>query len=333
MEYPNNRSSSLREGVDLSPEAREAAAVDAQVDALRAYFSKRPDARCLVVIDPSKRELTLEEGQASALAGLERAYVEIDHDAFPEAHRAYLIELDLSSREGVSALTESVQLAFEDRRPESMAGGLGQRIGGWLVTLSTMTDVAAHWSSHALQYNDEGRPCVLRFYDARALSLIWPVLSEPQQQALLGPIEAWHALDAGSEPCVYARKSGSRASLSLTREQWQSIQRHGPVNRALAQFAANFGRQPQPAEVQAAVASAARAERHGLSDPDDQAAFIEHTLMWHPQFDLHPTVLQLLGARAPDEFYTATIGELTDEQIGEIRDGAWYERLNGAAPR
>lgn len=333
MKQPNHRTGNASPGADASAEATEASAIEAQVGNLRAHFAKHPGMRCLLVVDPSKRDLKQDDGQQGSLAELERAFIEVEHDGFPEAHRPYLIELDLSGRDGIERLTTSVRLAFEDRRPDSMAGGLGQQIGGWLATSASAIDVAEHWSRQILQYDENGSAFVVRFYDSRALSLIWPILRESQRQALLGPINNWYALDACAQPCTYARTVRSQAALSLTPEQWQRIHRHGVINQALALHAMNVGRQPLPGEIEVAEASSERAERYGLFDDRDQVAFVGHALMWHPQFDLHPKVLEILGARAPKDFYTAVIEQLASEDVEAIRNGAWYDRLNASAAR
>ncbi|AKM04537.1 DUF4123 domain-containing protein [Burkholderia pyrrocinia] len=316
--------------MDESPEA---AVIGAAVSGLRAYFSKRPEMHCYLVVDPSQRDLMNDDEESERFEDLTSAIVEVRHDAFPDGHRPCLVELDLAIREGVDVLVESVRVAFEDRRPMSMAEGLGQRVGGWLASEASLAEVAEHWSRHVLQYNEEGRPCALRFYDTRALSLIWPMLSQEQQQALLGPVKVWHALDACAKSCAYSVPAGSRDELSLTTEQWQRIHRHGLINRALALYAMAVDRQPEPSEVVVADAAAARAAHYGLFDRDDCVAFIGNALTWHPEFDLHPKVLQLLDARTPDQFYTAAVGVLTEADVAEIRDGAWYARLSASSSR
>ena len=311
---------------------------DAQIKSvnatLREWFSRHKDMRCLLAVDPSQRDLTSDDVDARALfADLTRGDVLIQHDAFPEAHRPYLLELDLSTPEGVEALAQSARIAFEDRLPDSMAEGLGQRIGGWLASSASLDEVTAHWSRLVLQRNDSGRACVLRFYDSRALALLWTVLSPVQQQAMLGPVRAWHVLDAGAKPIAHLASSDPRSNFMLSAEQWREIQRHGHVNRALALHARTCGRQPEPNEIEAAVAAAARAERYGLIDRDDWVAFIGHALSWHPQFDSHPKMLQLLARRAPDDFYTAHIEQLSANEIDEIRQGFWHQRLGAPASR
>ncbi|WP_027818427.1 DUF4123 domain-containing protein [Paraburkholderia bannensis] len=316
----------------------DAAAMDAQAqaltDSLKRWFGNHANMRCFLAVDPSQRDLTAELAQSDAsFAALPRADVIVDHDAFAPSHRPYLVELDLSTPTGASALAHSVQAAFDDRQPDSMASGLGQRIGGWLASTASLEEVALHWSRLVLQRDASGRACVLRFYDPRALDLLWSELSPAQQQALLGPARAWHTLDAGARPVVRECAQTSSAHFALRPEQWSVIHQHGLVNRALALHAYEHGRQPGPAEVEAALDAAARAQRYGLTDRDDQIAFIGHAIAWHPQFDLHPKVLQLLGRRAADDFYTATISQLSADEVDEIRQGTWYERLRPSASR
>ncbi|WP_423383599.1 DUF4123 domain-containing protein [Burkholderia sp. LMG 32019] len=299
--------------------------VDSMASVLRAYFSQQRESRCYLVVDPSQRALPQSDEGASSFDDLPSAVVEIAHEAFPDNHRPYLIELDLSTSEGVALLIESVRLAFEDRKPDAVAKGLGQRIGGWLASEATLEHIAGHWSSNVLQIDDQGRRCALRFYDARALSLMWPILSEAQKRALLGPVKAWHALDACAKPCVYASEAALRTELDLTDRQWPDIHRHGLINRALALHMLATQRQPRSSEVETAIASATRAEQHGLVDREDKIAFIGHALTWHPYFDRHPSVARALRQRAPDEFYTAAVGELSEDEIEAIRRGTWYD--------
>lgn len=310
---------------------------DARIESLNVvlteWFSRHRDMRCFLAVDPSQRHLTRDDDR-EPFASLPRADVVIDHDTFPEAHRPYLLELDLSTPAGVDALAQSVRVAFDDRRPESMAEGLGQRVGGWLASHASLEEVAAHWSRLVLQRDVSGRACVLRFYDSRALALLWTVLSQAQQQIMLGPVRAWHLLDASAKPSVHLASPDARAdNLMLSPAQWHEIHRHGLVNRALALHAQASGRQPEPDEIETAVAAAARAERYGLTDRDDRVAFVSHALAWHPEFDSHPKVLQLLGRRATDDFYTAEIGRLSPDEIDEIRQGSWHQRSDASVSR
>lgn len=310
---------------------------DARIESLHIalieWFRQHQEMHCFLAVDPSQRDLTSDDADDSGpFVSLSRADVIIDHDAFPEAHRPYLLKLDLSTPAGVEALAQSVRVAFEDRRPASMAEGLGQRVGGWLASPASLNEIAAHWSRLALQRDERGRACVLRFYDSRALALLWTVLSHTQQQAMLGPVRAWHVLDASARPGIRLASLDSRESFTLSAAQWHVIHQHGLINRTLALHAQVCGRQPEPSEIEVAVAAAVRTDAYGLFDRDDQVAFVGHALAWHPQFDLHPTVSQLLAHRAMEDFYTSEVGQLSNDEIEEIRQGCWYERLSKKAP-
>lgn len=334
MEYLQTEDPVHSESASISHTMDENTRIELLNITLTEWFSRNRGMRCLLAVDPSQRDLTSGDVDDKVpFASLPRANVIIDHDAFSESHQPYLLELDLSTLQGVDALARSIRIAFEDRRPESMAQGLGQRIGGWLASSASLEDVAAHWSRLVLQYDDGRRVCVLRFYDSRALALLWNVLSRAQQQAMLGPVKAWHVLDATSRPIVHLSASDQRTNFALSAAQWQEINRHGLVNRALALHARTRGKQPEPREIEVAVIAAARAGRYGLFDRDDCVAFIGHALAWHPQFDLHPKVSKLLSSRALDDFYTAEIEQLSTDEINEIQRGSWYASVDGSTSR
>lgn len=329
MSSPSTEQITYSEEVSVLSALEEDTRIESLRLALMAWFGRHPDMHCFLAVDPSQRDLTSgDSDEMEPFASLPRADFIIDHEAFPEARRPYLLQLDLSTKAGAEALAHSARIAFEDRRPECMAEGLGQRVGGWLASSVALDEVVAHWSRLALQHDDDGRACVLRFYDSRALALLWTVLSQAQQQAVLGPVSALHVLDACAKPTVHLTSSESRTHFILSPEQWPEIHRHGLVNRALALHAQVTGRQPEPGEIEAAVVAAARAERHGLIERDDQLAFIGHALAWHPHFDLHPKVLQLLERRVSDDLYTSEIGRLSADEIEEIRRGSWHESLD-----
>ena len=279
MKYPETEEPSHFETPSTSHTMDDDAQIKSFNATLTEWFSRHKDMRCFLAVDPSQRDLTSDDIDAKVpFANLARADVLIHHDAFPKSHRPYLLELDLSAPEGVEALEQSVRVAFEDRRPESMVEGLGQRVGGWLASSASLDELTAHWSRFVLQRDDSGRACALRFYDSRALALLWPLLTPTQQRAMLGPVRAWHVLDAGARPSVHLASTDTRTNFMLSATQWQEIQQHGLVNRALALHARACGRQPEPDEIDTAVAAAARAKRYGLSDRDDLVMFIGHAL-------------------------------------------------------
>lgn len=333
MVFSQTMENMLPADAPASPAENEEERIASLNGVLKQWFSQHRELRCFVAIDPSQRDPVSDDADdKGSFASLQRSGVFIDHAAFPESCYPYLLELDLSTPAGLDALARSVRIAYEDRDPESMAEGLGQRVGGWMAGSATLAEVTAHWSRLLLQRDENGRACALRLFDSRAFALLWSVLSHAQQQSILGPVRAWHVLDACAGLSTHLASSDPRDPFVLSTEQWQQIRRHGAINRALALHARTCRRQPAPNEIQAAIAAAARADRYGLADRDDWVAFIGHALAWHPQFDLHPGVTQLLECRAEDNFYTSAIGRLLPGEIDDIRQGAWYRTPAASTP-
>lgn len=300
-------------------------AVSMIVAQLRSSVESNKDACCLLVVDPSRRALMDRTDIGVFFSRQTPVPIPIRHEAFPLAHQPFLIELDLSGKDGIALLTESVRIAFEDREPDKIARGHGQRIGGWLISKASAHDTAAYLSRNALHTNEHGSACLLRFYDSRALSLLWPILTVAQQQTLLGPLAAWHVLNACASHCVYACNAIPQADLGLTHQQWNSVRRHSVINKALGRHMHATGRQPRPDEVETAQSSAERAEQYGLLDDDDKVAFIQHALSWHPHFDAHASVRRVLSQVSPGSFYAAAVSDLTSAEIDEIRLGTWEQ--------
>lgn len=304
-------------------------AVEAAVIALQDHFRRNSEMQCLLIVDPQPQALPTQAKRRHSLADLPRTVVPIAHDAFPRSDCPYLLTLDPKAAQFGAWLAESVRVALADRRPDAISRVPGQRIGGWLATSASADDVAEHFSRQVLQLDDRGKTCALRFYDARALALLWPVLTLMQKETLLGPVKTWLAFDAGARLQPYAGLYPKCLDhLSLKPEQWDVIRRHGLVNRALALHVAATGQQVEPGLVDAAIAAAARAEFYELADRDDKLAFISHALAWHPYFDAHPRVRQALGQVLQGDFYAAAASELTPDEIEAIRSGTWYAGKN-----
>jgi hypothetical protein len=281
--------------------------------------------KCLLVVDPSLRMLEDNPAEGALFSQAKRALVPVAHNAIAPEHWPSLIELDLSSATGTALLAESVRAALEDRLPESVARGQGQRIGGWLVGAQSLQEVVDHWSHSLVQIDDQGRQCLLRFYDARVLALMWPALSPTQRRHLLGPVQTWHALDACAELATYTAPGRSQSGLEIEDTQWIEFHRHGVVNRALALFMNREERQPLQQEVQTAVDSAGRADQHGLRDHEDKIAFVGHALAWHPSFDAHPAMEPVLDKVAQGALYCPAVSELDPRVVEEIRCGTWFK--------
>lgn len=304
--------------------------IDDVVEALHAHFAAHPDARCLLVVDPSLRALRDRADEDIHFSQRAKVQVAIYHDRFPVEHQPYLIELDSSRYHDALLLRESVRIALEDREPDSMRRGHGQRIGGWITSTQPAYVVAAHLSRLILQRDERGKRRVLRLHDSRVLALFWPLLQPAQQGAMLGASSVWHALSASAELTIYRVPTlAGPSSLALTEGQWKALHRFGAINAAMAEHMARVGRQISREEVGTATAAAQRAEAIGVRDEQDQIVFIGHALAWHPSFDSHPAVRRALAEVTQGRYYNAAIEKITPADIESIQRGSWTSTAQG----
>jgi hypothetical protein len=287
--------------------------------ALIRMFTAQHAGRCILAIDPSTSPLESIEAHGPRLDELEWVALQVPHPSFPADHAPRLVSLDLNEKRHAILFSNSVHLAFQDRSPERVASGMGQRIGGWIATDADVGELASYWSSMMIQHDERNRAYVLRFNDSRSLALLWPILSDGQRQVLLGPVSTWHTLDACAMPCVYKGGVALHSRLQLKATQWEAIRQHGPVNQALGLMMFQESRQPLPQDVAVAVAAAERYEIYGIQDDADKTLFILHALRWHPNFDLLSIVRNAMRAVGPDTYYSEAIGTLSDADIAAVR--------------
>lgn len=300
---------------------------------IRATILKRlagmENARLFIIVDPAASPLESIDAEPSFRV-LPSNPILVRHDAFPPSDCPYLIELDIAIPEVRTLFERSIHTVLSDRIADRMARGAGQRIGGWIVTQEKPETVAAYWSDLIVQRDERERSTLLRFYDNRALALLWPMLTMRQRQGLLGPVITWLSLDAVGNMMTYEVSEPSRAGLTIAAAQWPAIRRHGLVNKALAQFAFDGGT-VQPASIDTAIAAAERAEVLELEDYADATLFVSHALSWHPRFYEHPAVERALGDVGPETFYAEAISTLSPTEIEDIKGGKWLEALRRTA--
>ncbi|WP_157685661.1 DUF4123 domain-containing protein [Robbsia andropogonis] len=291
--------------------------------AIQKQLARMEDARLLIVVDPAASPLESLDAEPS-FRGLSSSSILVQHDLFPSSDCPYLIELDIEIPEVRTLLERSINTVLSDRTADRMARGAGQRIGGWIVTQETPEALAAYWGNLILQRDERERATLLRFYDNRALALLWPMLTMRQRQGLLGPVTTWLSLDAVGDLTTYEVSEPSMAGMSIAAAQWPAIRRHGLVNKALARFAFDGGT-VRPVSVDTAIAAAERADVLELEDAADAALFVSHALIWHPRFYEHPAVERALGEVGPETFYAEAISVLSDTEIEDIKGGRWLE--------
>lgn len=303
--------------------------MDHIVESLHAHFAKQPDSRCLLVVDPGTRPLVDTPAEGIVFSTRDKVRIPIRHKRFPEAHQPYVIALDPSRYQDALLLRESVRIALEDREPDSMRRGHGQRIGGWISSTASEAFVVRHLSMQVIRSDEQGTRRALRFYDSRVMALLWPLLEPLQQRALLGPCQAWHALDASAALATYTASARDDGHFVPDANQWRDIHPIGIVNEAMAHHMARVHRRVTRGEVAIAIAAAHRAAKHGLHDEQDRVAFIGHALAWHATFDNHPAVQRALNEVANGRYYSAAIEKITPMDIEQIQHGSWISQAQG----
>ncbi|MNK93357.1 hypothetical protein D3C87_1135140 [compost metagenome] len=80
-----------------------------------------------------------------------------------------------------------------------------QRVSALLLVSGDLAALLTHFGTLSLQHDptEEVEPsCVLRYQDPRVMQRVWPILSEGQRRAWLGPVRHWYAATQPIGPIV-----------------------------------------------------------------------------------------------------------------------------------
>lgn len=276
---------------------------------------------CMVLLDPALRPIAEDPlwpaGDLEGPVPISLEHPRVDPSVVPQL-------LTLCPNDGLHAgvLAHTLDEAQVDCDRESLRHGRGRRIGAWLVTTATASDVGTHLGRVMLQRHGlTGSQVWLRLHDPAVLWLIWPELSPQQQAALLGPIEAAYLLDPLGRLEVIRRPASAAIAphgLELTPQQWTTIDATSAANQALRDWSA----MPQGTSIrghaQVALEAARRAASLGFGDTSDQSHFALRALTTHPRFDRHPWVAQRLDDRAPEDYFSGLVADLDEMQWQHI---------------
>ncbi len=193
-------------------------------------------------------------------------------------------------------LEESIRIAGAADNVDSVVS-VNPAICGWLFAHGITSDVRRHLIAAAQQRNAKYEPVRLRYYDPRVLPYLNQMLEPEQRQQLLGPVAHWFALDRFGRAVDLQTQPPAPyipSSLSLTADQWASIERIEAVNRTLAAYSDLTG-EPLPVDRETELNIALeRAAMNGMSALDDAMTFALYALSVRPDFDLHPAVAEAL---------------------------------------
>lgn len=294
----------------------------AKVDALDrdSVLSALSAQGCMVLLDPALRPTTEDpswpEGDFGPPVSIALEHPRVDPSVVPQ-----LLTLRPNDERHARMLTYTLEEAQADCHRESLSHGRGRRIGAWLVTRATSSEVGEHLGRVMLQQHGlTGAQVWLRLHDPAVLWLIWSELSPQQQVALLGPIEAAYLLDPLGRIEVIRRPAvaASHLGLELTPQQWITVDATNAANQALRDWSSMPEDTLIRLQAQVAVEAVKRAARLGFGDTSDQALFALLALTVHREFDRHPLVIERLDARAPEDYFSGLVADFDEVHWTQI---------------
>ncbi|MCW7536719.1 DUF4123 domain-containing protein [Aquabacterium sp. A7-Y] len=321
---------------DAMPPSEGVASRDALLDVadalhrdFAALHAEDPACRCILLIDPSLRDATLDEDFASGIASLrlQPEPIQWRHRKLISGHRPLLLPLDLSKSAASVLLAASLRMAAEDMDPHSLRQGWGQRIGGWLFSSASAVELARHMGTLAVQQLPAGLPVyagrrrLLRFFDPLVWPVLWEVSRPAQRAALLGPVKQrlWVDPRLALERVIYPAADSAAPQAEADDTQLDALwdAQQWPVLLALDAFnpaAIDRGLdQGILAQRPAALATLTRLLQLGVGDARDLENLAKLTLSRHVAFDRHPRVRALLEQRPAAQYASAALSALTDD--------------------
>lgn len=286
---------------DYSPQA-----ADCQADALyNAVIQLQKDTGhpLYLLFDPVLRLDDINSPLIQALVRRQPAPVPLPHHSLNEPDSPWLVALDISQEDDRMLLRQSTATALEELHPDNIEQNLGRSICGWLTSPAERGDLIKQLGHTAIQRTGINQHILMRYYDPAVHNLLWPLLSELQQRRMGGLLSGWLFPDGDGQAVVRRFQPApmlySIYSLGLDAEQCDFILNTcGITNFALRRY-----RQANSGEVRYTEQEAASHILHGLARLAGHPA-LQHTadrerfafllLQWHPQIDLHPSVVDLL---------------------------------------
>lgn len=298
------------------------------------YADKRPQAQCVLLLDPTLRDAGDDADFAQCLEGWREnsgndqplPRILWRHPNLMPEHRPYMIALDPRREADAQLLAASLQLALDDWTLSSLEQSLGHRVCGWLFTQQDLAQYLGELAVQRLPSVGSGKRTLLRYFDPSVLPALWRISGIEQQRTLLGPVDLWLALGRNGRLQRYQAASSAaplsdKARIDYSADQWDAIQNIGALNQAIVQWQSNIedGQPPQSASLEAAESALLRARRYGITDTRDLKAFAWHALTVHPRFDTHSKIQQALKQLPAEKYYQAVVADLTEQDWRQVQ--------------
>ncbi len=276
---------------------------------------------CRLLLDPTLRDgrqflrecLATLEGDSLQTVSVRIAPGTIDKSSWP-----LLAEVDITTLAGSEVVAASMVMAAQDWQIPSLRAGNGHRMGGWIFGGGRLADLAAHLASCFVQRH-AGVRTLIRLYDPSVLDQAWDICTTAQQDALLGPIRGWFALQRDGSLVVRQRSrdgigSGAVSFPAFEPKQWKRLDHIGPINRAWVRMPFK----PERAAVRQAAEALLRADDYGFCDPDDLMEFAWRAFTVSPRFDEHVKIQQCIRSRSPGDSFGYATADVTDAEWSVI---------------
>ena len=303
-----------------------------------AFADGKQQAKCMLMIDPALRDAADDADFHECVTAWHKTvdyklpYVRIrwEHPNLVPDHRPYLLTLDPRREADARLLEASAQLALDDWAVDSLAQRQGHRICGWIMTEPHPALYFGRLAIQRLPSNapNAGQQTLLRFYDPSVMPLLWRFSDTTQHQNLLGPVETWLMLDRSLQLTAYQVPDKSEQYLASSypllkyrAEQWLKLNNIGALNQAILQWQIKTGLPPANTQIDAAAQALIRARHYGINDEQDLNAFAWHALTVHAHFDEHQLIKQALRRLPREEYYTAAVADLSEQDWRQVQLG------------
>ena len=292
----------------------------ALLDQIQRLTAPGQQHQCLLWIDPAQGDPFAGNPLVDAL----RVRVPIRHPRFEPSRAPYLVPLDLLRSADADLFEESVDLAWLSWSTEYLQARRGQPVSGWVTTGISAKAVAAHWARKCHLHLYARQAKLLRFQDPGVREWLWPTLSRTQQQAMLGPAAALHAIGRGrrliGQHCVRETPSlNEYPALQLNKAQWDEVGDYATVHSAwLSWRSFTLGEVDlRGSEWERPILGAlSEATRLGVRDTSDRELFALHALQLGAGFHQLPELKNVWKKTEAGDFY----GNAIEERTGDCAD-------------
>lgn len=294
------------------------------LEQLETYLASTAQYRCLLWVDPAQADPFADNELVEEL----RVRVPIRHPRFDMLRAPYIVPLDLCRGSSADLFQNSVERAWLSWRMDHLSAMHGQPICGWVITEANATVVARHWGARCHLHTSRRQHRLLRFQDPGVREWLWPALTRPQQQAMLG--HATEIISIGRTQQPIHHHCGSRIThlptiakdepdalptLQIEQGQWDQIDDYATLHAAWLAWRSSAADQEILAQgagwERPVLMALAYASQLGIRDAVDRELFALHALQMGANFHRSPKLDEVWPQTQAGEFYGSAVESVT----------------------